>query len=490
MQALVQNRSPWLVSVARDRELSRQFPHSKSGQADAQRYRDELIAQGRAAKLFQLETSFQVRVRRAGYASQCVTFDTAAQAEAYAHRVLADHAAGLSTDPQKPRRTTVATLVARYIREECPKHKGGRDEAFRLNKLLRDSGNPTVPWGDEPPAPRSGRNIAKGQAAACVQWLNRPLSSLCAVDIEEYIEERMEEVSPATVDREVDMVQSVVNVALNTWRFDMPQHPLRGLRRPKYFNERDRRLHPGEEEFLCQLADASASPYVGATVRLALATAMRRSELLALRWDNINFEARYARLDDSKNGRGRKVPLSRAAIEVLKVLPQHTERVLDIAPTGFKSAWVRLLEAGRELIKANALDARFLNDLRFHDLRHEAISRLAESGQFPSVVDLQAVSGHRDPRMLLRYVTMAMDKLAARMDGAQPAPAAEYNHRGRRRVRSFASLAPSFAAAPQDDALPSRAAPAAPTPPAPSAAVVIDFNALRAQRREPEARKA
>lgn len=486
MQALIQNRSPWLVTVTRPRELSRQFPFPKHDAAES--YLAEIRAQGLRAKLNQLESSFQVRIRRTGYTDQCVTFDTQTQAEAYANRILADQAIGLDIDPQRPRRTLFATLVQRYIRDECPKHKGGREEAFRLNKLLRDSGNEAVTWGGHANRPaRNGRNIAKGQAAAFVQWMNRPFSALCAEDIEEYIDERLEEVSPATVDREVDMIQAVVNVAMNTWRYDLTLHPLRGLRRPKYFNERDRRLLAGEEELLLQLADSSASPYVGATVRLALATAMRRSELLSLRWENIDFANRCARLADTKNGRGRKVPLSRTALDVLESLPRDTEHVLDIALTAFKSAWTRLVDAGRALVTTHSLDDKLLSGLRFHDLRHEAISRLAESGQFPSVVDLQAVSGHRDPRMLLRYVTMAMPKLAARMDAAQLPSATSYVHRGRRRVRAFSAIEPvlSTIEMPQSDEAATAEVPSAVHPRL--SATVLDFAQLRATRQSASA---
>ncbi|RQS90440.1 hypothetical protein DF035_35080 [Burkholderia contaminans] len=84
-----------------------------------------------------------------------------------------------------------------------------------------------------------------------------------------------------------------------------------------------------------------------------------------------------------------------------------------------------------------------LIDLHIHDLRHEGISRVAETGQF-SLVDLQAFSGHRDTRMLLRYAHLCTRQLADRLDAAfgSAAPHARLNvmHRGRRRLRAGSGL--------------------------------------------------
>ncbi len=118
---------------------------------------------------------------------------------------------------------------------------------------------------------------------------------------------------------------------------------------------------------------------------------MRRSELLGITTENVNFEGRYVFLPDTKNGRSRKVPLSTRAMEVLRSL-------IALQADGGDEG-----EADRPLLPltANALKKGFFErvipksgivDFHFHDLRHEAISRLAESGRF-GLLELQSISG-------------------------------------------------------------------------------------------------
>jgi hypothetical protein len=75
-----------------------------------------------------------------------------------------------------------------------------------------------------------------------LEWFHKPLADVVPTDIEECIEHRLEHVSRATVDREVDLLAAVIDLAIRTWRVRVPQSPLDGVRRPKYFNERDRRI--------------------------------------------------------------------------------------------------------------------------------------------------------------------------------------------------------------------------------------------------------
>ncbi len=119
---------------------------------------------------------------------------------------------------------------------------------------------------------------------------------------------------------------------------------------------------------------------------------MRRGKMLALTAEDINFERRHAFIRDSKNGRSRKVPLSARATEVVQALMAlGTERLLDLTANALKIGFFR-----------RVLPAAGVEDFHFHDLRRESISRLAESGQF-QMIELQAISGHRDTRMLQRY---------------------------------------------------------------------------------------
>jgi integrase len=136
-------------------------------------------------------------------------------------------------------------------------------------------------------------------------------------------------------------------------------------------------------------------------VLLALETAMRRGELLALRWGHIDLAKQTAYLPLTKNGFSRTVPLSRAAVKLLQALPRAIDgKVFPLTPNAVKQAWERArARAG-------------LTDLHFHDLRHEATSRLAER---LNVLELASVTGHRDLRMLQRYTHLSPESLASKI---------------------------------------------------------------------------
>ena len=116
---------------------------------------------------------------------------------------------------------------------------------------------------------------------------------------------------------------------------------------------------------------------------------MRRSEILNFRWVDIDLDSGFAFLSDTKNGEDRRVPLTKTARDVLSRLPRHDERVFSISANCVRLAWERTRN------KAG------ISDLRFHDLRHEAVSRFFEMGM--SVPEVALISGHKDVRQLFRY---------------------------------------------------------------------------------------
>ncbi|GGF07586.1 hypothetical protein GCM10007285_39370 [Stappia taiwanensis] len=116
---------------------------------------------------------------------------------------------------------------------------------------------------------------------------------------------------------------------------------------------------------------------------------MRRGEILGLVWENIDLKARTAAIHQTKNGHARTVPLSAAAVAILNTFHSRSGAVFPISANALRLSWERVKERAQ------------LRDLRFHDLRHEAVSRFFELGL--SVPEVALISGHRDPRMLFRY---------------------------------------------------------------------------------------
>ena len=138
-------------------------------------------------------------------------------------------------------------------------------------------------------------------------------------------------------------------------------------------------------------------------VRVALETAMRRGELLSLRWTHVELDARVARLDMTKNGKPRTVPLSSNAVQILRNTPKSESGL--VFPIG-----IAAMEAA---FKRAALRAKVC-DLHFHDLRHTATTRMAT--KLPNIIELAAVTGHETVQMLKRYYHPDAESLARKLD--------------------------------------------------------------------------
>lgn len=393
------NRSPFVVVVRSDRALERRFSAADRRKAEA--YVESLAVRGIKAKLTQLETAFQLRVRRKGVPQQFITFSSFEQAEQARLQVEANLAVSIVRDYAVSARTTLRDLMERYLEEVVPQHKGAAIEAVRIRRILREEA-----------------------------FVDKKLAALVTEDLQDFIIDRLTEVAPATVDRELDLISQTLRYADDVWKIAPVESPFKGLRRPKYFNERDRRLTPTEEQAILRAAREDANPFVEPAIILALETAMRRGELLKLLPSDINFELRFALARDTKNGRNRKVPLSRRAMQVFRTLidaqsdeeKTHDAPILALTPNALKKAFFE-----------RVIPLSGVEDLHFHDLRHEAISRLAESGRF-QLIELQAISGHRDVRMLQRYAHLCAGQLAEKMDGLGLGTTSRYVHRGRKRT--------------------------------------------------------
>lgn len=167
---------------------------------------------------------------------------------------------------------------------------------------------------------------------------------------------------------------------------------------------RDRRLTPGEFDRLLKAARASRCKILPTAIELAVETAMRREELCSLTWTDVDLNCRVAHLHLTKNGDPRDVPLSPRAVELIcqLVRPIHGGRVLRVkGPT--------LTQAFRRVSRRAGLQ-----DLHWHDLRHEATNRLAEKlGN--DVMALSAITGHKTLQMLKRYTHLRAEDLARRL---------------------------------------------------------------------------
>ena len=147
---------------------------------------------------------------------------------------------------------------------------------------------------------------------------------------------------------------------------------------------------------------------------------MRQGELISLTWDNIDFKKSTAYLSLTKNGEAREVPLSSRAIATLKKMPRSIDnQVFPITQNALQMAWERAVLRAKKAYQSDCLDGNakpcplFLSNLRFHDLRHEATSRLAE--KLSNILELASVTGHKDLQMLKRYYHPRATELAKKL---------------------------------------------------------------------------
>ena len=116
---------------------------------------------------------------------------------------------------------------------------------------------------------------------------------------------------------------------------------------------------------------------------------MRLGEMLQMKWKDLDTQSSTLLLTDTKNGSSRVIPLSQCALDVIKNLPNGSENIIPVTYSAVKSAWQRLCNRCG------------IEDLRFHDLRHEAISRFFEIGL--TIPEITKISGHKTKSQLFRY---------------------------------------------------------------------------------------
>lgn len=307
------------------------------------------------ATIEQRGATFRAKIRRQGAPALSRTFDTRADAEAWGEATEAAIRAGtLQTHTQ--RTAKLGDLLIGYRDKVTPTRKGHQAEFNRI------------------------------EALRCDRIAAYSLENLSRQAFRDYRDRRLQSVTGSTVNREL----ALLSVCLKWARaeLDAPTDPgmLDDLKQPEN-PSRERRLEPGEYERLM----AAAPGWLQSFIALAVETAMRRGELAALEWGRIDLQRRVAVLVTSKNGSGRRVPLSSAAVRTLEAMPRPIcgGKVFDMHPDAISGAFIDCCK------KAG------VTGLRLHDLRGEAVSRLFEKGL--DMNSVKSISGHKSS-VFMRYM--------------------------------------------------------------------------------------
>ncbi|NBJ12565.1 tyrosine-type recombinase/integrase [Microvirga arsenatis] len=317
-------------------------------------------------------TKWQVQVRRKGSPPLSRSFLHKADAQAWARQIeLQADRGDLVPKASVLTQSTVGDLIRRYLDEVVPRKRSAKNEAAVLRAFLR-------------------HNLAQVS-----------LAKLTSAHFTAYRDERLSVVKGATVRREFVILRHCFEIAKGEWSIPLRDNPLKSIKLPPDSKARDRRLQEDEGEELLKAMTTPSASYLRPLIALAIETGMRRGELLSIRWKDVDLSASTIRILKTKNGHPRTIPLTPKAVEILASLNRKDERVFPLTPNAVRLAWGRLRKRAG------------LEDLRLHDLRHEAVSRFFEYGL--TVPEVALISGHRDPRMLSRYTHLRPEKVAEKL---------------------------------------------------------------------------
>ncbi|HEU4458812.1 MAG TPA: site-specific integrase [Methylibium sp.] len=344
--------------------------------------------------------TLRVKIRRRGFPEVSRSFDVNGSSQAalrQARRVAESWAADIESEMQRgafvsraeSEQTTLYECLGRYLAEITPHKKGRVQETSRI------------------------RNLQKHPLA------KKFMAGIRGADLAVFRDDQLQRVGPASVQRDLAILSHVFNVARREWGMENLSNPLQVVRKPKLPNGRSRRV---TEEEIDAIVEASESPHLAALVRLAVESAMRRGELISIRWENVNLDKQWLWLPDTKNDTGRHVPLSKKAVRLLRKVRDAAGTapkglVFPMQPDSVSRAFARAVSRARSQLTGDLLRSPNghapLADLRFHDLRHEATSRLFDRGLHQ--LEAAAVTGHKDVRMLMRYTHAQAELLAKKL---------------------------------------------------------------------------
>lgn len=253
-------------------------------------------------------------------------------------------------------------LLKRYLKEITPFKKGKVREEQRIKRLIKDN--------------VSKKHLYLIKTKDFVEFKNKRLVS-----------------GNRTCRYDLSLLHHLYNVAIKQWNYPILFNPVSNVPKPKCNPPRERRLSDNELKYI--LNEKFKNPNVIKIIEIALETGMRRSEILNVKREHLNDHILY--LPDTKNSYPRKIPLTNKAKKIL----DNCYLPFKISDNAFKLAWKRMIKRSG------------IQDLHFHDLRHEAISRFFEKNL--SIPEVALISGHKDVRQLMRYTHLKLENLVKKI---------------------------------------------------------------------------
>jgi integrase len=321
------------------------------------------------------KNKWQARVRRNGQPSITKTFLIKQDAEKWARSIEIEIDRGTYINTDYAQKTLFKEILQKHLDDVAPQMRSADNQIIRVKKLMKH--------------PIAEINMAH----------------LSPKHMADYRDERLKVIKPNTVIRELAVISSIINHARREWGLNII-NPVTMIKKPSSTPGRNRILNDIEINRILNVLKNTRGTFhnnfMAPLVEFAIETAMRRSELTSLRWENVNLISRVAYLPLTKNGDSRHVPLSSKAISILNKLP----RTIDgrVFPLKTNSVSLNFLRASRKVGIPN---------IHFHDLRHIALTRM--SSKISNVLELAAISGHRELKMLQRYTHIKAEDLVQKL---------------------------------------------------------------------------
>ena len=278
--------------------------------------------------------------------------------------------------PQPARKglETFGDVLAEYERVVLPTHRSGATEADLLRSLSRH-------W------------ITGVRCEELQSW-----------HLAAYRDDRLREVKANSIQRVFNLIRPMLETARIEWNCPIQGNPAREVKIRRTDDSRSGRLCPEQMAAFLASVRRRRNPEVISAIELALETTMRRSELLAADWKDVDLAGRLLLVPTSKNGEARVVALTPRAVEILEGLPRRTGPILRCTHSAIRSAMNKATkQAGVE-------------GFCFHKLRHEGISRLWDLGL--NEIEISSMSGHKDWKMLRRYSHVQAQSLVKKLESS------------------------------------------------------------------------
>ena len=315
---------------------------------------------------------WQVLIRKKNYSPVYKTFISKAVATNWAQETELKIEQGIFQNLEEAGRTTLKEILLSYRDNVTTKKRGHVQEATKINKLMR-------------------QDIVKNN-----------LARLSTLKVSKFRDAWLLDHNPSTVNKYLTIISCSIDYAMQELGIYLPGNACKNVKRPREPEFSSDAIETFEEDLLIKFAADSKAVWLKAMIVLGIDCGMRRGEILKLASKDVSYETGTAVLRLTKNGEDRKIGLTPRAMEELKKLPVNIDgRLINCKNVDqFKFYW-------RQLRRITGVKKTF------HQTRHTFCTRAGMKGW--SAVEIAAQTGHRDLRVLRRYVHLQGEYLAKKL---------------------------------------------------------------------------